>query len=290
MDTIPLRSSEAHHVQGVAVGDGFVWATDADGVAKIDPRTNSVVNRVPLANSGGHLAFGFGKLWAEDTGSYTNSVWVIDPHSGTVIGHRGLQPYGGSAYAMGHGTVWAMDPYCCAPAGVDSVWRLSPHGSQQTSQGSYQVLARIPNVGNVAIGAEGVWEVLDGHIGNINPRTNKVRQLPTVMPGAHTIAVGGGAVWVVSDLTATVAELNPANGDPIAPPIHIGKGFEEFPLAAIQNGVLWICDVANPALVRIDIATRMMRRIRLPQPPAGIAVDGNSIWVTFSPAVPPMPA
>jgi hypothetical protein len=66
--TIPLRGNRAGlavgEPAGVAVGGGFVWVADATGgVLKIDPTTNEVVDRLPIAGVPHAIAFGFGRVW-----------------------------------------------------------------------------------------------------------------------------------------------------------------------------------------------------------------------------------
>jgi DNA-binding beta-propeller fold protein YncE len=68
--TIPLRGQ--HHPAGravgepagVAVGAGFVWVADATGgVLKIDPKTNSVLRRIPIDGVPHGITFGLGRVW-----------------------------------------------------------------------------------------------------------------------------------------------------------------------------------------------------------------------------------
>jgi DNA-binding beta-propeller fold protein YncE len=48
----------------VAVGGGSVSVADATGaVLKIDPATNEVVDRVPIAGVPHAIAFGLGRVW-----------------------------------------------------------------------------------------------------------------------------------------------------------------------------------------------------------------------------------
>jgi class 3 adenylate cyclase len=278
--TIGLPESGAHGVNGVAVGDGFVWVADATGVAKIDPGTNRVVKQIPVSDSGGHLGFGFNKLWVEDTGSYTNAVSVIDPRLGTIIGHRGLQPYGGSSYVFGYDTVWAMDTEQPAAA-----YRIDPNGSAGSANGSYRIVGRIPNAGAVAIGPEGVWDTNGGLVGAINPRTDKVHVVPALVPGGDTIAVGAGAVWVVSGVNLSVSEINPGTGRLIPPAIPFAHGAPaEVAASVISDGALWLCDDSRNEVLKIDLSNRRVAHVtKLPDKPSGLAVDGNTVWVTYAP-------
>ena len=66
--TIPLRRNPGGRAvgepAGVAVGAGSVWVADATGgVLKIDPKTNTVVERIPIAGFPHGIAFGPGHVW-----------------------------------------------------------------------------------------------------------------------------------------------------------------------------------------------------------------------------------
>jgi DNA-binding beta-propeller fold protein YncE len=66
--TIPLRGHPSGRAvgepAGVAVGAGFVWVADATGgVLMIDPKTNDVLERIPIAGVPHGVAFGLGRVW-----------------------------------------------------------------------------------------------------------------------------------------------------------------------------------------------------------------------------------
>ena len=103
----------------LAIGGGFVWAASVPGdeVARIDPRTETRTQTIPLGGARvTALAFGLGGLWIADATG--NSLIELDPTTGairrTVRLH--LRP---SALAIGKRTIWVADYETNSIAGVD---------------------------------------------------------------------------------------------------------------------------------------------------------------------------
>ncbi|MDQ3880499.1 MAG: hypothetical protein M3295_05460 [Chloroflexota bacterium] len=97
--------------QGYVVADDAIWACTADGVVRIDPATNEIVDTVPfpIAHFGGRLAVGAGAVWALGTDDLANNLVVrIDPASATAtsfpLGHDGFN------LAFGFDAVWVTVP------------------------------------------------------------------------------------------------------------------------------------------------------------------------------------
>jgi YVTN family beta-propeller protein len=106
---------------GIATGAGSVWVagpTQSSPVARIDPRTNEVVARIPLQKfRASGIAFGDGGVWVSDVGS--DQVWRIDAALNSPSGSTkvGLGPLGVAHAAhsiwvanSGDGTVTRIDP------------------------------------------------------------------------------------------------------------------------------------------------------------------------------------
>jgi hypothetical protein len=100
-------------VTGVAVLDGFVWATvdvnrkDARHVAKIDPRTNRIVQTIPIPGASvlQGLAASDGALWVPTIHEGGVGVFRIDASSGKIIAQISVRgPVTGIVAAKG--AVW----------------------------------------------------------------------------------------------------------------------------------------------------------------------------------------
>ena len=135
--------------RGVAVGEGSVWVGDiqhpisgASTVFRIDPRTNEVVARIPVAAEVASVAVGGGFVWvASDDGTLTK----IDPEANVVADTVKL---GGalSDVAVGEGAVWV------ANSGARNVARVDPETND--------VVATIPTRARpdaIAVGEGLVW-------------------------------------------------------------------------------------------------------------------------------------
>jgi virginiamycin B lyase len=94
MATIPIKGLNDAFTQ-VAFGASSVWVSSGyysmgppekrqpgDAVFRIDPRTNRVVDRIPVDPPSG-LAFGHGSVWATSAGYGT--VSRIDPNTDEVV-------------------------------------------------------------------------------------------------------------------------------------------------------------------------------------------------------------
>ena len=104
---------------GIAAGGGGVWVIEFGEarVAKIDPRTNTITQRIPVASEGlSSIAVGTRDVWAADP--FGGLVWRIDP--GLKLPRRIPLDVGVSWVAVGAGAVWATNEL----AGL--VYRIDP--------------------------------------------------------------------------------------------------------------------------------------------------------------------
>jgi YVTN family beta-propeller protein len=141
--------SQFSSARGLAIGEGAVWVGDAlyppsgsTPVLRIDPRTNGVAARIPVAAEVAAIAVGAGAIWvASDNGTLTK----IDPESNVVTSTLDL---GGalSDVAVGFGSVWV------ANNGSRNVARVDP--------ATGEVLATIPTgtrPDGLTVGGDAVW-------------------------------------------------------------------------------------------------------------------------------------
>ena len=106
---------------GITTGAGSVWVagpTQNSPVARIDPRRNRVVARIPLQKfRASGIAFGDGGVWVSDVGS--DQVWRVDAALNSPSGSTkvGLGPLG---VAFAAGSVWV------ANSGDGTLSRIDP--------------------------------------------------------------------------------------------------------------------------------------------------------------------
>jgi DNA-binding beta-propeller fold protein YncE/predicted Ser/Thr protein kinase len=267
----PVRVGNAP--AALAVGGGAVWAANAaDGtVTRIDAASRKAtrpavrVGAVPAA-----VAVSAGAAWVANSDDGT--VSRIDLASDRVVGSPikvGAQPLGLAAV---RDAVWV------ANSADDSISRIDPI--------SGRVRARAIRVGAQPIGVatdrDAVW-VANG-AGNslmrIRARTNRVdRTIP--LPFAPTaLAVGAGAIWVVSADRGTLTPVTPSARVVVGRPIRVGTS----PVAvAVGDGAVWVTDAGENAVKKVDPRARaVVATTRVGRLPSGVAVSRGAIWASNS--------
>lgn len=253
---------------GVAFGNGFVWATtfgpvglgkNQSGVVKVDPKTNRVVDSFTVRDAR-DVAFGGGSVWVVSDTRNDGVIKRIDPTSDRVV----------ATIPVGR---WPSN----VEFGLDAVWvTLNLPIARPTGEviridaATNQVVARIRVDGglprDIAIGEGAVW--VYGHSKNsggawrasslweIDPQTDQLVGAVLDRKGYLSdgvnfpdgVSVGGGYVWVAN-----------ASGDGlrIDPVTHSKTRFSvrgEFvaPFAVYAGGV-W--HLGRQGLSRVDAAT-----------------------------------
>lgn len=228
-----------------------IWVpTCGDGVVnEIDPRSNTVVRRVPVPITRGRegaFAIAGGDLWIPDnvSDSTSPSVVRIDARTGAIVA-RIATGARSDVIVAGFGSLWV------ASSGTGMITRIDPT--------SNQIVARIP-VGEspkfMAAGEGAVWvqNRADGSVSRIDPMTNReaARIAAHAPTPAGDIAAGGGAVWLSVD-GMPVTRIDPSTNAVT----HQFVGGSGADAVRWGYGALWVADHKVGQLWRID-ATRIM--------------------------------
>jgi streptogramin lyase len=147
--------------QGLAVGGGFVWVTNASSgkVYRLDFRTG----KARTARFGSFVsrpAFGFGRLWLCSWDGEHGLMVRVDPRTLRNELERDALPAEEGHFAVGFGSLWRHD----IPSGT--VMRFSPHTGDP--DGLIPLLKKRPGaallyVSSISAGAGGVWvSITDG--------------------------------------------------------------------------------------------------------------------------------
>ncbi len=134
---------------GIAAGGGGVWVIEFGDsrVAKIDPRTNRITQRIPVPSEGlSSIAVGTRDVWAADP--FGGLVWRIDP--GLKLPRWIRLDVGVSWVAVGAGAVWATNEL----AGL--VYRIDPNTNEA------HVVRRTDGPATVAVGGGAAWVSVAG--------------------------------------------------------------------------------------------------------------------------------
>jgi virginiamycin B lyase len=240
---------------GIVTSTDRVWvATCGDGVMnEIDPRTDSIVRRIPLPIKRGRegaFAFADGSFWIPDnvTDSASSTVVRVDARTGATLG-RIATGARSDVIVAGFGSIWV------ASSAEGIVVRIDP------SAGAGRVVARIP-VGKspkfMSAGEGALWvqNRADGSVSRIDPSTNReVARIEAHAPTpAGDISAGGGAVWLAVD-GKPVTRIDPRTNTVT----HQYVGGDGADAVRWGAGALWVADHKVGQVWRID-PSRIVQR------------------------------
>jgi streptogramin lyase/tRNA A-37 threonylcarbamoyl transferase component Bud32 len=109
-------------VSSLAVGNGAVWVSEANGVSRIDANTNVLTGTAQIGAPTSAdpvsvaVAFGEGSVWAAK--STSGEVWQVSPASTTALG-RTLVGENVHAPVVGEGAVWVARRYAGTVVRID---------------------------------------------------------------------------------------------------------------------------------------------------------------------------
>ncbi|MFL5650402.1 MAG: hypothetical protein ACJ777_03910 [Chloroflexota bacterium] len=213
--------------KAVATDGRSIWVTDAstNAVVRIDPKTNKVVERIPLAvpiaANGATVpvvpygvAIDAGGLWVSD---FDQGVVVrVDPSSRSVTAVvSGLDHPEG--VAVGFGSVWVVEHRTGVIVRIDRATASVAARITLPGTGDNPVCGMCVN--NVSAGQDSVWVPLNlgRGVARIDPATDAVSATITLGGFADTVAEADGAIWSAgwdgtipcTDRAAFVARIDP---------------------------------------------------------------------------------
>jgi len=178
----------------------YVVSKDASSVhyfvAKIDPTTNKIVRKIPVAPGAAAAAAGLGSVWV--TNPFVGTVTRIDAASDRVTGTTKTKK-GARFLATGEGAVWILNQ------SDGSVSKLDPGGNVVAT-----IPAKVPGEGGcIATGLGSVWVTMpQTPVLRIDPKSNKVIERWTG-GGGDCISVGFGSVWLSNHEFGNVWRIKP---------------------------------------------------------------------------------
>jgi streptogramin lyase len=139
--------------EGAMFGFGSLWGKSGGDVFRLDPATNSIVGRIPvagLAEAEAGLSVGAGALWV----TVGNKVARIDPSTSTVA--LIAVPGTASFVTATDDAVWVVGQSQSGLYDYSKLWRIDPTANKVTAALS------LPNgdIGDLAIGAGSLWITL----------------------------------------------------------------------------------------------------------------------------------
>lgn len=280
----------------------------AASLAVLDARTGAVMADTPLGGKPGPVAVGASSLWV---GNQTDRTVVkLDPGTRRVVATFGL-PEAPTQLAVTGDVVWIANGYSgtvsrivarygfvsrpirlrrqvyglvVMAASSRALWvgyqdgRLDEHDPETLRREA--ALSGLGTTNALALGGGSVWKVglRQARVVRVTERDATVRGSTGVDGWSGVLAFGRGALWVATNSPTRVWRIDPRTGSttgsaPIgAPPIALVAG---------PFGVWAAC--GDGRLYKIDPATVSLERsIQLGHAPAGLALDGRTLYVTVA--------
>ena len=263
---------------GMVAGAGGLWVAGSDEVTRIDPATDTVAARVPVATGSGPaaVAVGAGAVWAPV--AVPGALWGIDPESNKVVAKIPLGgPLAGSiSVSATRDTVWVAagaEVGTGAPAPGGRLLRIDPRRKRVVAD------IALP-VAPVAIAADSsaAWvATARGQILMVSGKRNRVAA-PIEAGGplgfGQTIAVGSTGVWLADPFDEQIVRIDPRTRRVMA---RIPAG--AVTTLSVTGDDVWA--LSSLGLVRVDPARDRvaaiepgadLRRARL------LAADAGAVW------------
>ena len=247
-----------------------VWLTDRtkQAVARLDPKTNAPAAPIPLPGppcGPGLLAF--------------RTLWVTLCDRETILR---LDPGPGSAASAAPAPTPTPAPVS-TPAGTPA---STPTPAALPAPGK-PVMVKTPGggLGVLASGAGSVWSLLStkGTIARIDPDSNTVVALVSLVSGADAMTFANDALWVVSTSNNVLTRLN-GNSNVVMKTIKVG----ESPVAIASGaGSLWVLNAGDGTVSRVDpAADKVAETIKLgvtggPSGTGSIVFAEGSVWLSL---------
>jgi hypothetical protein len=184
-------------------------------VARIDPITNSVTDVVAVGRQPAAVAAAGGSVWVYNAGEGT--VQEIDASTDEVrhVTRVNARPidlgvFAGPVLAADRGGAWIVG---IDRLGLPFLTRVLAGG-----RGMHAYRLRLEPTA-VAVGYGAVWVVVRGlresRLLRVDPRTGRARARAPFPVAARvaSVAVGGGAVWLVGSISGTLYRVGPRSGE-----------------------------------------------------------------------------
>jgi DNA-binding SARP family transcriptional activator/streptogramin lyase len=181
-------------------------------------------------------------------------------------------------------------------AGVAVVAVLATRGSEAIVVRPNSVAALDPETGKVvadvpiggrpagiAVGAGAVWVVDGDHstVWRIDAKTKEALPIGGLGSDVSDVAFGFGSLWIAGGNDGTLARLDPRHNG--IQRVELGKTDEVVPrpVFAVRTGAGAVWVTRGNQLLRVEPREREVTgRVRVDQPPQGLAVGRRAVWVT----------
>ena len=228
---------------GVATETGAAWVTEyeAGNLVRIDTSANRIIARIHVGPHASHVVIQGGFAWVVD--DLGGALISVDTRTNQVFKNIPMRPTS------------ELRPIGLT-AGEGSVWVILASNTE------YQANPKNP----------------PSQLVRVEPASNEVLDTIPVRGNAAGVAVGGGAVWIVSTLEPiTIYRIDPTTRRVAA---SIDTGHTPSGAMAYQEPYLWVAN-QDGDLTRIDTRTNRATSFAVGSPewPALVA-EGKAIWIS----------
>jgi serine/threonine-protein kinase len=235
-------------------------------VGFVSPK-GAVEGQIPVSSAGA-LSLDKHTLWFGNFSDKT--VERIDTRSRRLIHPFVSIQDGIQAMVAGLGAVWVVD------GSRPLLLRIDPR---------YLTIGRIPlpaktsaidftAPSGLAIGAGSIWVAEANKVFRIDPKTLRVVQTIGVI-AADQLVFGDGKLWVVSDNTSTISEIDPGINQ-VLKTIKLSDWINSI---AIAGGFVWATVIPDDQLWKIDENGTIDRTFAIGHEPGPVASFDGAVWV-----------
>ena len=258
----------------LAVADDSVWAINraAGTVARIDPKTNKIVQTIAAGNNpcAGGIS-GFGSLWVPLCGAA--GVARIDLKTNAVT-TTVKTPVGD----VSRGVVSANSSVWLLTDAKGTMTRIDPATNEAVAE-----VYLVPGTTTLAFGQGALWALSPAKntLTRLDPFTNLIVETIKVGKSPVSLAISEGAVWVLNQGDGSVSRVD-SKTNKVTETIKVGSLGLPAELAA-GEGSIWISAPGSP-LIRIDPRSNHVAQ-QFTGPGGGSVVVGQgALWLGATPA------
>ena len=216
---------------------------EANNVGVIDPATNKVVDRVPVGNRPGPIAFGAGSVWVGNIED--RNLTRLDASTRTNAGLVTLdnQTPTGIAYGEREG-LWV------AHGVLGGLSKVDPQFGQVTVPMAIGGRSA-EGIGEVAVGAGSVWAVFgESTVARVDPTGPRLENVTIAGFSPTAVAVANDLLWIASSAgqSVEVFALDTFDQGPVKS-VPVGRGPSAL---AFGHSAMWVANTGDDTVTRID--------------------------------------